>query len=264
MKRENSLTDPHENRRRLLTVGSPDPSVLVSAIIVAAGRGHRFGSELPKQYVPLAGATAFRRSVSAFLEVARIGLVCAVIHPDDADLCSESLAGLDDPRLLTPVHGGTTRASSVRLGLESLACHAPGLVLIHDAARPFVPCRVIEDVIDALQDADGACAALPIVDALWKTDDGRAQSPVARDGLWRAQTPQGFHFDRILSAHRASDGSAADDVAVAREHGLIVKLVMGSERNYKITLPSDLDRALGDIEATVDVPSRRSAARAAV
>lgn len=124
--------------------------------------------------------------------------------------------------------------------------------------------RVIEDVIDALSDADGACAALPIVDALWKTDDGRAQSPVSRDGLWRAQTPQGFHFDRILSAHRASDGTAADDVAVAREFGMAVKLVLGSERNYKITLPSDLDRALGDIDASADIPSRRTVNRAAV
>lgn len=225
-------------------------SSLVCAIIVAAGRGHRFGSELPKQYVPLAGACSLQRSVSAFLNVGHIGLICVVIHPDDADLCCGALSSLDDRRLLAPVAGGSTRANSVRMGLESLVKYAPDLVLIHDAARPFVSTQVIENVIGALKDADGACAALPIVDAIWNTADGCAQTPVPRDGLWRAQTPQGFHFNRILAAHRASDGNASDDVAVAREHGLSVRLVQGSDENYKITHSADLQRALKDAGAS--------------
>lgn len=258
------MTGHAELWRNGASAGDPRRRPLVCAIVVAAGRGHRFGSELPKQYVPLAGASAFRRSVCAFLDVARVGLVCAVIHPDDSTLCAEALTGLEDPRLLAPVAGGSTRAHSVRLGLEALVKHAPDLVLIHDAARPFIPARVIEDVCDALADAEGACAALPIIDAIWKTDDGCAQSPVPRDGLWRAQTPQGFHFERILAAHRAYDGSAADDVAVARAFGIAVKLVLGSERNYKITLPSDLERALGDIAATPDVAAPLSHVRKAI
>jgi 2-C-methyl-D-erythritol 4-phosphate cytidylyltransferase len=221
----------------------------IAALVVAAGRGQRFGSELPKQYVPLAGPCAFHRSVRAFLDVPRIGLVCPVIHPDDTALCAESLSGLHDPRLLAPVPGGATRGRSVRQGLESLVTHAPDLVLIHDAARPFVSAEVIGDVCDALADTEGACAALPVVDALWMAADGLAVAPVPRDGLWRAQTPQGFRFDRILAAHRAGDGGAADDVAVARAFGIAVRLVPGSERNYKITLPSDLERALNDVAA---------------
>ncbi len=221
----------------------------IAALLVAAGRGQRFGSELPKQYVPLDGPCAFHRAVRAFLDVPRIGLVCPVIHPDDSALCAAALAGLADPRLLAPVPGGASRGHSVRLGLESLVWHAPDLVLIHDAARPFVPTRVIEDVCDALAEAEGACAALPVVDALWMAADGLAAAPVPRDRLWRAQTPQGFRFDRILAAHRAGDGGAADDVAVARAFGMAVRLVPGDEGNYKITLPSDLERALRDVAA---------------
>lgn len=227
----------------------PRAAPRIAALIVAAGRGQRFGSELPKQYVPLDGPCAFHRALRAFLDVPRIGLVCPVIHPDDSALCDAALAGLADPRLLAPVPGGATRGASVRRGLESLLPRAPDLVLIHDAARPFVPARVIEDVCDALAEAEGACAALPVVDALWRAEGGMAAGPVPRDGLWRAQTPQGFRFDRILAAHRMGDAGAADDVAVARAFGMDVRLVQGSERNYKITLPSDLDRALRDVAA---------------
>jgi 2-C-methyl-D-erythritol 4-phosphate cytidylyltransferase len=236
---------PEPSRRS----AEPERPPRIAALIVAAGRGQRFGSALPKQYVPLIGPCAFHLSVRAFLQVPRIAMVCPVIHPEDAALCAGALAGLDDPRLLPPVPGGATRGLSVRLGLESLVARAPDLVLIHDAARPFVPAGVITDVCNALADADGACAALPLVDALWKAADGLAAAPVPRDGLWRAQTPQGFRFDRILAAHRAGDGGAADDVAVARAFGLAVRLMPGSESNYKITLPADLERALRDVAA---------------
>lgn len=257
------MTRKSENPNGLALADGLNRSSLVCAIIVAAGRGHRFGSELPKQYVPLAGECSLERSVRAFLNVSHIGLVCVVIHPEDADLCCEALSSLDDRRLLAPVAGGSTRANSVRMGLESLVKYTPDLVLIHDAARPFVSTKLIEDVIGALKDADGACAALPIVDAIWNTADGCAQTPVPRDGLWRAQTPQGFRFDRILAAHRASDGNAADDVAVAREHGLSVKLVQGSDSNYKITLSADLERALKDIGTAQVAVTYRTHERAA-
>jgi 2-C-methyl-D-erythritol 4-phosphate cytidylyltransferase len=134
----------------------------------------------------------------------------------------------------------------VRRGLESLEPSQPDCVLIHDAARPFVPVGVIEAVIAALRQSDGSCAALPLVDALWKSENNNAQRPVAREGLWRAQTPQGFRFEKILEAHRCHDGLGADDVTVAREVGMDVKLVLGSEQNYKITTADDLERAISD------------------
>ena len=221
--------------------------MLTAAVIVAAGRGHRLGGETPKQYAALGGSCALRLCVDRFLALDRIGAVQLVIHPDDRPLCTAALHGLHDPRLLPPTPGADTRTASVLNGLEALAPHRPDRVLIHDAARPFVPAAVVAAVLDALDAAPGAFAALPVVDALWRAEDGRAEAPVPREGLWRAQTPQGFHFDRILAAHRACRGDAADDVAVARAAGLEVRIVPGSEANYKITTTADLARARADV-----------------
>jgi 2-C-methyl-D-erythritol 4-phosphate cytidylyltransferase len=221
----------------------------VAVIVVAAGRGTRMGGEVPKQYVPILDRTPLRRSCEAFLGIEAVGRVLPVIGAGDRAICDAALEGVSDHRLLAPAEGGGTRASSVRRGLEALAGDPPDKVLIHDAARPFVPERVIREIIEALDEVPGAAAALPVVDALWQAEDGLARRPVPRDGLWRAQTPQGFRFDAILAAHRAHDGSGADDVAVAREAGIEVRLVPGSERNYKITTPEDLKRAIADARA---------------
>ncbi|MBF9030271.1 2-C-methyl-D-erythritol 4-phosphate cytidylyltransferase [Rhodobacterales bacterium HKCCE3408] len=211
-------------------------------MIVAAGRGHRLGAEMPKQYLPLGDRCVLRRTIEAFLATDIDGPVLCVIHPDDRTLYDEAVAGLGDPRLVAPVSGGANRAASVRAGLEALAERQPAKVLIHDAARPFISVNVISAVRTALDTADGAFAALPVVDALWRAEDGLAIDPVPRAGLWRAQTPQGFRFEAILSAHRASDAEAADDVAVARAAGLTVQVVPGDEANFKITSAADLER----------------------
>ena len=219
----------------------------IAVVIVAAGRGTRLGGPVPKQYIPLDGSPALRRSVEAFLQRLDIAHVLPVIGPDDDALCADALGDVTDPRLLPPVTGGATRAASVRRGLERLAPLGPSHVLIHDAARPFVSQAVIARVIDGLRTYNGVCAAMPVVDALWRGPDGHADSPIPRDGIWRAQTPQGFLFTAILDAHKAHDGNGADDVAVAREAGLPVRFVEGSEQNYKITTEADLERALTDL-----------------
>lgn len=233
--------------------------MLTAAIIVAAGRGQRLGGAVPKQYLPLGETCALRQSIGLFLETTRIGMVRAVIHPDDRPLYAEAVCGLDDARLLPPVEGGPTRAASVLIGLESLVARRPDRVLIHDAARPFAPPGLVAAVLDALDLAPGAFAALPVVDALWTAEsrgDGQcAGAPVPRDRLWRAQTPQGFHFDRILAAHRGNRGDAADDVAVARACGIEVRIVPGSEANYKITSAADLARARSDVAAAPADPA---------
>ena len=218
--------------------------IRTAAIIVAAGRGRRLGTELPKQYLPLSGACALRRSIEQFLAVPRIDMIRAVIHPGDQELYDEAVKTLADSRVLAPAFGGPTRAATTLNGLLSLEGEAPDRVLIHDAARPFVPTEVILRVMQALDDADGAFAGLPIVDAVWRTSNNAAQSSVPRDGLWRAQTPQGFDFKLILEAHQAGQTDAADDVAIARAAGLDVAAVRGSEENYKITVADDLERAL--------------------
>lgn len=212
------------------------------ALIVAAGRGHRAGGGLPKQYRLLAGQSLLRRSCAAFLNHPRIDAVCAVIHPDDTGLYAESVAGLE---LLPPGHGGATRQDSCRNGLESLAELAPERVLIHDAARPFVDKATIDRVLDALADGPAAVAAIAVTDTLKKAaSDMHITGTVEREGLWRAQTPQGFRYAEILGAHRKlAAQSLTDDAAVAEAAGLAVALTPGSEDNFKLTTEDDFARA---------------------
>ncbi len=200
-----------------------------AAIITAAGRGLRAGGAVPKQWQLLAGVAVVARAVAAFDGMERV----LVVHPDDR-VQAEAL-GLD----VQIVEGGATRAQSVRNALEALAGRGISRVLIHDGARPLVSAAVIDRVIAALDHADGAAPALVVSDALWRGAQGLVAGTVARDGLFRAQTPQGFRFDAILAAHRASAAEAADDVAVARAYGLDVAIVAGDDDNLKLTYPGD-------------------------
>lgn len=217
------------------------------ALVVAAGRGLRFGGEVPKQYRRLGGKPVLRHALERLGAHPGIAGVRAVISPEDRKRYDTAAAGLD---LLEPVAGGATRQASVRNGLESLVEMKPDLVLIHDAARPFVDSGVMDRVLDGLRLAPGAIAALPVVDTIKRAaaENGagapRIETTAARERLWRAQTPQGFRFEAILAAHRAAAGAEhTDDAAVAEAAGLAVSLVMGSEENFKITTEADLQRA---------------------
>jgi 2-C-methyl-D-erythritol 4-phosphate cytidylyltransferase/2-C-methyl-D-erythritol 2,4-cyclodiphosphate synthase len=216
-----------------------------AALIVAAGRGLRLGGDLPKQYQAIAGEAILARAIRALLAHPDLGPVLTVIAAADRGLYDAATAAIADPRLLPPVIGSESRAGSVRAGLEALVALTPDTVLIHDAARPFVTVETIEAVLTALVEAEGAFPCLPVVDALWRDQDGWAEVPVPRAGLARAQTPQGFAFDPILAAHRAlrDPEAALDDVAVARAAGLAVRIVPGNADNIKITTPADLARA---------------------
>jgi 2-C-methyl-D-erythritol 4-phosphate cytidylyltransferase / 2-C-methyl-D-erythritol 2,4-cyclodiphosphate synthase len=219
--------------------------MLNAAIIIAAGRGLRASAAgaKPKQYLVLGGEPVILHSLCMFLKHDGIGLIQPVIHPDDLSLYETALTGLSSPKLLAPVPGGASRQASVLAGLHALKSHAPDNVLIHDAARPLLPAAVISRVIDALREADACLAALPVSDTLKAEADGHVERTVARAGLWRAQTPQGFHYGAVLAAHEAAVSSGrddfTDDAAIAEWHGLKVALVMGAERNIKLTTPED-------------------------
>lgn len=223
----------------------------LAAIIVAAGRGLRAGGEGPKQYRMLGGETVLTRTLRAVLAYPGIEAVVTVIHPDDAE--RYAAAAPADPRLMPAVTGGDNRAASVLAGLEALAKAAPKHVLIHDAARPFVTPQLISAVAAALDDHPGALPALPIVDALWRSEDGLAAEAVPRDDLWRAQTPQGFDYATILNLHRDNTEAVADDVTLARKAGLPVAIVPGDGNNFKITLAQDFERAERLLEDRVDI-----------
>jgi len=227
-----------------------------AALIVAAGRGSRAGGEKPKQYQMLGGKPLLRYSLETLLGHAAVARVAVVIHPDDSQAYAEAIGDLTGhPRLSPPSLGGAARQDSVRLGLEALALDQPSHVLIHDAARPFIRHIHIDRLIKMLAQVPGAVLAIPVVDTLKRDDGGYARSGVERQGLWRVQTPQAFRFADILTAHRQCAGLAlTDDAAVAEQAGLAVKLVPGSEENFKVTEPDDFARAerqlmqrLGDI-----------------
>ena len=207
-----------------------------AAIIVAAGRGTRAGGPLPKQWQILGGRPVAAHAMARFAAHPSITQLVLVLHPDDVDTA------------LWPRHpaaqivtGGETRAASVRAGLEALGADIDQ-VLIHDAARPLVSSALLDRVLEALQTHQGAAPAVKVTDTLWHGEGDQVTGVQDRTGLYRAQTPQGFHLAPLLAALAISTGTETDDVAVARAAGLDVAIVAGDEDNIKITTPDDFAR----------------------
>ena len=224
-----------------------------TALIVAAGRGSRFGGSLPKQYALLEGEPVLRRTIAALRAAAGIDKVQVVIGGGDEGHYAEATAGLDLP---PPVKGGATRQHSVLNGLEALAVDPPDIVAIHDAARPFVRAEDIAACLSSVSEPgiDGAVLGVPLADTLKRVEAGAIVQTVPRAQLWRAQTPQVFRYPALLAVHRsvASLGkqestAMTDDAAVAEHAGLRVVMVPGHEDNRKITTMEDL-RAQGAME----------------
>jgi 2-C-methyl-D-erythritol 4-phosphate cytidylyltransferase/2-C-methyl-D-erythritol 2,4-cyclodiphosphate synthase len=232
------------------------------ALVVAAGSGLRIGGDIPKQFLHLGGKPLLRHCLETFLAHPRIAGVRVVINPTYRPLYGAATEGL---RLMPAIDGGATRQESVRLGLESLAADKPDLVLIHDAARPFLDSATIDRTLDALADHPAALVAVPVVDTLKRADGAFSGMTVDRTDLWRAQTPQGFHFDAILAGHRDLANSSremTDDAAVAEATGHKVVLVLGHEDNFKVTTPADLARAERMLHTTMSSSAHTSSTAA--
>jgi 2-C-methyl-D-erythritol 4-phosphate cytidylyltransferase/2-C-methyl-D-erythritol 2,4-cyclodiphosphate synthase len=248
------------DQRSRQTQGLEILPVRIAALIVAAGRGTRAGTELPKQYLKIGPTTVLDQAVAAFAGHPAVTTVQVVIHPDDREIYAASLS-YRSPKIAAPVAGGASRQSSVRLGLTAIAASGADLVLIHDAARPFIPVAVIDRVIAALDRCPGAVPALPVADTLKRaTGAATIAATVPRDGLWRAQTPQGFRFSEILAAHeKAADAGRddfTDDAAIAEWAGLTVALVDGATENTKITTAADVFDARRKCEAAMHYEPR--------
>jgi 2-C-methyl-D-erythritol 4-phosphate cytidylyltransferase/2-C-methyl-D-erythritol 2,4-cyclodiphosphate synthase len=229
----------------------------VAAVVVAAGRGHRAGGEVPKQYRQIAGEPVIRPTLNAFLGHPQVDAVQVVIHPDDADVFSAATAGL--PNLLAPVRGGATRQASVRAGLEALRMSAPDLVLIHDAARPFLSGGLITRAIAAAQLHGAAVPAIAIADTVKRIDAHELiTETLDRTHLRTVQTPQAFAYRLISDLHRRAAAAGredfTDDAALAEWAGHRVSVFAGESGNVKLTTKDDFIRAevlhgaaLGDV-----------------
>jgi 2-C-methyl-D-erythritol 4-phosphate cytidylyltransferase/2-C-methyl-D-erythritol 2,4-cyclodiphosphate synthase len=227
-----------------------------AAILVAAGRGLRAGAGGPKQYRSIGGQSVIFRAMAPFSNHPWVSQVQPVLHLDDVAMFEAAVVGL---RHEPPAEGGATRQASVRAGLEALSAHKPEIVLIHDAARPFVSEQVISRAIEAAASTGAAIPVVPVTDTVKLVDvSGHVEATPERARLRIAQTPQAFRFDVILDAHRraAREGHAefTDDAALAEWAGLTVATFEGDVANMKMTTPEDFVREearlaslLGDI-----------------
>jgi 2-C-methyl-D-erythritol 4-phosphate cytidylyltransferase len=215
----------------------------VGVVLVAAGRSLRLGGDTPKQFRPIAGVPMVLRALRPFASHPEVAQVVLVLPPADAARPPEFLRALGSG--LTLAAGGAARAESVAAGLAALG-PACATVLVHDAARPFVERRVIDAVIAHARAGEGAVAAVRVSDTVKEAaadDPSRVARTVPRDGLWRAQTPQGFPRPVLERAHReagAGHAAATDDAALVERLGVPVRLVPDSPRNLKITTADDL------------------------
>lgn len=218
-------------------------SITCNALIVAGGTGQRVGGAVPKQYQNLNGTPLIAQTIQVFLAHPRIQTVRVVIGAEHGEFYHKATENLDSPKLLPPVEGGQERQESVRLGLESLQEIQPDWVLIHDAARPFLSSFLIDQLLDTLTTQEGAILAVPVTDTVKKAKGRFIETTLDRGALWRAQTPQAFHYPVIHELHERFKNSAlTDDAALLEAVSKPVFLVEGEARNIKITNPEDFNQ----------------------
>jgi 2-C-methyl-D-erythritol 4-phosphate cytidylyltransferase / 2-C-methyl-D-erythritol 2,4-cyclodiphosphate synthase len=235
----------------------PNPQ-RTAAILVAAGRGLRAGTGGPKQYRTIGGQPVIFRAMEPFCHHPQVAAVQPVVNPDDTAMFNDAVRGLPHA---PPTKGGSTRQESVHAGLEALVATKPDIVLIHDAARPFVSAALISRAIGAASLTGAAIPAIAVTDTIKLVGSGgHVEATPERARLRIAQTPQSFRFDAILDAHRraAREGrhDFTDDAALAEWAGLTVATFEGDVANMKLTTPEDFVREearlaslLGDVRS---------------
>ena len=212
------------------------------AIVPAAGSGARFGSEVPKQYLELAGKPLIYHSLAALCRCERIDQVWVVLSPGDEWWESYDWTGLG-AKLYVAYCGGSVRSESVLNGLTAVAelLAEDDWVLVHDAARPCLSQEMLSALFDELAcDPVGGILAVPVADTLKRSDpDQRVAATESRDGLWQAQTPQMFRFGLLCKALAEASG-VTDEASAVEAAGCHPRLVRADATNLKVTYPADL------------------------
>lgn len=214
----------------------------VAAVIPAAGQGRRMGSAIKKQFLLLGGLPVMHHALRVMEESPLIGDVILVVSPDEEEQCrSTVISGFSKVKAV--VTGGEKRQDSVYNGLLALS-PTTGLVVIHDAARPFLRLEDLQAVVGAAEVFGAATLAVPVKDTVKATgENGFVDKTLPRSSLWYAQTPQAFQYSLIVAAHRQARDMGyycTDDAGLVERAGQPVKLVPGSYENIKITTPEDL------------------------
>ncbi len=228
----------------------------VNVVIVAAGKGTRLQSELPKPFLSVAGRPILVHTLRRFTSIEMVRRVIVVVAAECEALCQEVLHTHGPwPQPITVIHGGAERQDSVRNGLAALETQCE-IVVIHDAARPFIGVEAIQRSIDAAAETGSAVVATPVRDTIKRADAQHTiRETVSRQDLWLAQTPQTFQVGVIRAAHhwaRQRDIVGTDDASLVEQMGRPVCIVPGDALNFKITTPDDLALAQAVLQASGD------------
>jgi 2-C-methyl-D-erythritol 4-phosphate cytidylyltransferase len=216
------------------------------AIIPAAGSGSRFGGQIPKQFIEIAGAPILVHTLRRFDECEEIGAIIVALRPDEIEAFGRSLPTHKLQKPVRLVNGGAERSDSILNALAAAREFDPELVAVHDAVRPFVAPERISAVLARAREIGAAILAAPATDTIKEVENGLIQRTIDRRRIWRAQTPQAFRYDLLLRANeeaRAANLPSAmvtDDAFLVERLGLPVAVVEGSPNNIKITTPEDL------------------------
>ena len=212
------------------------------AIILASGSGSRFGADIPKQFVKIAGKTILEHTIEIFEKSELIDEIFVVITPEYKQLAQEIILKNSYTKISKLLNGGRIRKESSYIGINAIEDEEAN-VLIHDCARPFVSRQIIADCINSLRNYSAVGVAIPTSDTIVEIDNGIIKNVPSRDKLMRMQTPQGFKLSVIKKAHELSenDKNFTDDCGLIVKNGLCdVYIINGDDRNIKITYPSDI------------------------
>ena len=210
------------------------------ALIVAAGIGARSGLDFPKQYFKYNHKTILEHTLNCFINHNDIDYIQVIIHQDHESLYEGVIQNITNRSKIRPVaFGGASRQESVLNGLNAIKHMDTHYVLIHDAARPFLNSDLITNLLEKLKICDGTAPALPVTDSLRYLEDSFFTESLSRDNLYSVQTPQAFHYKKILKAHLNTSPDHTDDISVGIEYGLKTTLTKGCRKNIKMTTAED-------------------------
>ena len=216
----------------------------VVALIAAAGLGKRMNAKISKPFIPIFGKPILAYTIEKFEQCKFIEKIYLIVNQEERDFCSKDIIlKYNFSKVQELIEGGETRQDSVYNGLKVLGPDTD-IVVIHDGVRPLVEKTIIQESIEAAQEYGAAIAAIPLKETVKKSrKDFFINETLNREEIWRAQTPQTFKYDIILSAYHQSYKDkffATDDATIVERYGHKVKMIIGSEGNIKITTPFDI------------------------